>query len=385
MRSLLRLSWKWVPLLLALLSLLPPSALAMTASEVYEQVKDSIVVVKTYDLEGNQRAFGSGVILPSGDIVTNLHVVGKGWRYTVGRGNEATPTTLKAGYPDKDICLITNPGLVAKPARLGKTDTLKVGDPVYGVGAPQGLELSLSEGIVSQLRGGHPPIIQTTVAISPGSSGGGLFNAKGELVGITAFYLKDGQNLNFALPVEWIGEISIPKLEPGIPDRADRPKDGSRVLSEIALETLLGKSTQSIEFNKYKSNIDELPKVSFYPYNNNTYYSFKNNGISFLFENNNLTTIFLYSEGHEGFGQYKGSISNGLSFGYDRMTARNKFGLPSESGGGQDAPELFHYQNNKYPLWDKWFFLKYSLHLQYKNNDQILSITLGLLDDNKRK
>jgi S1-C subfamily serine protease len=84
-----------------------------------------------------------------------------------------------------------------------------VGDPVYAVGAPQGLELSLSEGIISQLRGGGPhPIIQTTVAISPGSSGGGLFNAKGELVGITTFYLKDGQSLNFALPVEWIGEIA---------------------------------------------------------------------------------------------------------------------------------------------------------------------------------
>jgi tetratricopeptide (TPR) repeat protein len=70
------------------------------------------------------------------------------------------------------------------------------------------LELSLSEGIISQLRGGAPPIIQTTVAISPGSSGGGLFNAEGELVGIITFYLKEGQNLNFALPVEWIGELA---------------------------------------------------------------------------------------------------------------------------------------------------------------------------------
>ena len=54
-----------------------------------------------------------------------------------------------------------------------------MGEPVYAVGAPQGLELSLSEGIVSQLRGGPPPLIQTTVAISQGSSGGGLFNAEG--------------------------------------------------------------------------------------------------------------------------------------------------------------------------------------------------------------
>gem|GEM_PF-6105546 len=79
---------------------------------------------------------------------------------------------------------------------------------MYAIGAPQGLELSLSEGIVSQLRGGFPPIIQTTVAISPGSSGGGLFNKNGELVGITTFQLKEGQNLNFALPVEWVGLVA---------------------------------------------------------------------------------------------------------------------------------------------------------------------------------
>ena len=83
-----------------------------------------------------------------------------------------------------------------------------MGEPVYAVGTPQGLELSLSEGIVSQLHGGPPPLIQTTVAISQGSSGGGLFNAEAELVGITTFYLKDAQSLNFALPVEWIDEVA---------------------------------------------------------------------------------------------------------------------------------------------------------------------------------
>src|SRR5208283_1045453 len=142
----------------------------------------------------------------------------------------------KAGDPDKDLRLLTASGLEAKPARLGKAGSLKAGDPVYAVGAPQGLELSLSEGIVSQLRGGPPPLIQTTVAISPGSSGGGLFNAEGELVGITTFYLKEGQNLNFALPVEWIGEVAMvnpPERDAIIVDKAPvapapgaKPKEG---------------------------------------------------------------------------------------------------------------------------------------------------------------
>jgi S1-C subfamily serine protease len=205
-------------LAIALAAWLPSLAFAMPPGQVYEAVKDSVVVVKAYDRQGKKMGLGSGVMLPSGDIITNYHVVKEGVRYTVGRGKQAAPATIKAGDPDKDLCLLTAPGLVAEPARLGRADRLKVGDPVYAVGAPQGLELSLSEGIISQLRGGGPhPIIQTTVAISPGSSGGGLFNAKGELVGITTFYLKDGQSLNFALPVEWINEVVGRKLR-------ERPK-----------------------------------------------------------------------------------------------------------------------------------------------------------------
>jgi len=181
----------------------------ITPVQVYESVKGSVVVVKACDRKGKTTGLGSGVILPSGDIVTNAHVVKTGARYTVGRGKHTVPATLKAVDSEMDLCLLAAPGLLAKPARLGKAASLKVGEPVYAVGAPEGLELSLSEGIVSQLRGNDPyPIIQTTVAISPGSSGGGLFNAKGELVGITTFCLKGGQNLNFAVPVEWVAQVA---------------------------------------------------------------------------------------------------------------------------------------------------------------------------------
>jgi Tfp pilus assembly protein PilF len=228
---------KVAPMLLVLFATSPQAALALTASQVYEQVKDSVVVVKAYDRQGKLVSMGSGVMLPSGEVITNYHVVKAGVRYMVGQGKKGVPATVKAGDPDKDLCLLTAPGLTAKPARLGKAARLKVGEPVYAVGAPQGLELSLSEGIVSQLRGGPPPMIQTTVAISKGSSGGGLFNAEGELVGITTFYLKDAQSLNFALPVEWIGQIKwvvqsvtpmAPKAgkAPGVPKPSSSPKEG---------------------------------------------------------------------------------------------------------------------------------------------------------------
>jgi S1-C subfamily serine protease len=80
-----------------------------------------------------------------------------------------------------------------------------VGERVYAIGAPEGLELTISEGLVSGLREyENVRVIQTSAAISHGSSGGGLFDVNGRLIGITTFSLKEGQNLNFALPGEWI-------------------------------------------------------------------------------------------------------------------------------------------------------------------------------------
>ena len=184
-----------------------PAKVALTPSQVFEKVKDSILVVKTLDAQGKVKVQGSGVLLPSGKIATNCHVVEGGASYLVGRGKELVRATLYAEDGDNDICLLDAKGITGEPVQLGKAAGLRVGDPVYAVGAPRGLELSLSDGIVAQLWGGPPPLIQTTAAISPGSSGGGLFDREGRFVGLTTFYLEGGQNLNFAIPVECIGEV----------------------------------------------------------------------------------------------------------------------------------------------------------------------------------
>jgi S1-C subfamily serine protease len=163
--------------------------------------------VKTLDAKGKVKSQGSGVLLPSGKIATNCHVVEGGASYQVGRGKELVRATLYVEDGNKDICLLDARGITGKAADIGNRGCLKVGIPVYAVGAPKGLELSLSDGIVAQLRGGPPPFIQTTAAISPGSSGGGLFDGEGSLVGLTTRYVEGGQNLNFAMPVEWIAEV----------------------------------------------------------------------------------------------------------------------------------------------------------------------------------
>jgi tetratricopeptide (TPR) repeat protein len=96
---------------------------------------------------------------------------------------------------------------------------------VYAIGAPEGLELTFSEGIISSLRDfDGSQYIQTSAAISQGSSGGGLFDTEGRLVGITAFFIAEGQNLNFALPAGWIAELERagrPAARAAAPDAGD--------------------------------------------------------------------------------------------------------------------------------------------------------------------
>jgi regulator of sirC expression with transglutaminase-like and TPR domain len=215
------------------LSILPMPVHALTPAQVFDKVKDSIVVVKTLDAKGRLKGQGSGVILPSGKIATNCHVVEGGASYQVGRGKELVRATLYAEDRDKDICLLDAKGITGKPVQLGKAAGLKVGVPVYAVGAPQGLELSLSDGIVAQLRGGPPPLIQTTAAISPGSSGGGLFDGEGRLVGLTTLYIEGGQNLNFAMPVEWMSDA-----KPGRKMAAERRGQTEWLKRSIALEQM---------------------------------------------------------------------------------------------------------------------------------------------------
>lgn len=176
----------------------------LSASQVFDSVSSAIVVVKNLDGRGITKGQGSGVMLPSGRIITNFHVVKNGSKFLAGKNDSFYNANIYAYDISKDLCLLDVPGLKGSSVVIGRSSNLKIGVPVYAVGSPSGLEFTLSSGLVSQLRGGTPPIIQTTAAISPGSSGGGLFDTQGRLVGITTFQVENGQNLNFALPAEWI-------------------------------------------------------------------------------------------------------------------------------------------------------------------------------------
>jgi serine protease Do len=157
---------------------------------------------------GGATSQGSGVVIERGTVVTNCHVIARGISVTVRVGADTYAASTLVSDEELDLCSLSVPGLTAPAVNIGSIGSLRIGQRVYAVGTPYGLDLTISEGIVSSLR--EVPagkVIQTTAPISPGSSGGGLFNLSGELVGIMTFQHRYGQNLNFAHPAEWIGQM----------------------------------------------------------------------------------------------------------------------------------------------------------------------------------
>lgn len=218
---------------ICLLLLFPVLAFAKTPAEVFSMVSPSVVVVRAMDAQGKAISLGSGVVIASTQVVTNCHVTDKDARVEVKSGPRTLPASIRYTDRERDLCQLSVPGLTAPAVTMGSVKQIKIGARVIALGAPQGLELSLSDGIVSALReAGDASIIQTTAPISSGSSGGGLFDEEGRLIGIITFYLAEGQNLNFALPADW---IATPP-ERAITAKATAFDESVWLLKAIALE-----------------------------------------------------------------------------------------------------------------------------------------------------
>lgn len=188
--------------------LLFPSVCLGDAEKIFRENSPAVVVIASIDREGKPTSMGSGFIVrEDGVIVTNYHVV-----------NMASDIKIKIGYkvrdvegllhvdPENDIAIIKIEGKDFPKVKLGDANKARVGEKIYAIGSPQGLENTISEGIISGIReiDRDRKILQMTAAISPGSSGGPVFNDRGEVIGIATFLIAETQNLNFAMPVNHI-------------------------------------------------------------------------------------------------------------------------------------------------------------------------------------
>lgn len=177
---------------------------------LFQRNSQSVVVVVGLNGASNEILQGSGVVVDDERVITNCHVAKSAATTVIKLAGKRYPATLLRfdDNPLHDLCLLAVENLHVPAIPLAAVESIKVGQKVYALGAPRGLDLTLSEGIVSSMRKQDDShYIQTTASISPGSSGGGLFNDSGALIGITTFQADEGQNLNFAVPVDWVKNL----------------------------------------------------------------------------------------------------------------------------------------------------------------------------------
>jgi hypothetical protein len=150
---------------------------------------------------------GSGFIVdPNGTILTNYHVIEGAVEAAVRlpSGEVFGQVEVLAEDARRDIAVIRIAGFDLPATVLGNSDSLRIGATVVAIGSPLGLENSVSTGVLSGRRQQEGfSLLQITAPVSPGSSGGPLFNEAGLVVGITVSQLRDGQNLNFAVPINY--------------------------------------------------------------------------------------------------------------------------------------------------------------------------------------
>ncbi len=211
----------------------------LSAQQIFKRVSPSVMVVESLDAEGKVTVFGSGVVIAPDRVITNRHVIEDGVSFRVVHNDKKWPAKLIRVDPDHDLAELSVSGLDAPTVQVVDSSKLDVGEKVYAIGAPEGLELTISEGLISGLRDFDKSlVIQTSAAISPGSSGGGLFDAQGRLVGITTFYLKEGQSLNFALPAEWTLMLNRQSINASTAIYRNSPGFQALVWFELALSAL---------------------------------------------------------------------------------------------------------------------------------------------------
>jgi serine protease Do len=182
-------------------------------SDLVKQIGEAVVQVRTPE------GLGSGFFINAdGYLITNFHVIEGETEISVevyhqqdGQLNRDTYKQVRIVAINKfhDLALLKIEDKNApkfKYVTLGSSDALSVGDPVFAIGSPMGLERTVTSGIIStktrELEG--ELYLQTTAQINPGNSGGPLFNLAGEVVGVTNMKIQFGEGLGFAIPVELV-------------------------------------------------------------------------------------------------------------------------------------------------------------------------------------
>jgi S1-C subfamily serine protease len=177
---------------------------ALSPTEILIKAKPSVVMIIGKNSEGSTTIQGSGFIVAQDRIVTNHHVAEDmaiaDVVFSDGTSSKVSGVVCDSDAEDLVVLEAKTNNLAASP--LGDESTLQQGDAVFAIGAPKGLELTLTNGIVSAFRNmGSRFLIQSTAAIWHGSSGGPLFSDQGKVVGITSAFFADAPGIYLSVSV----------------------------------------------------------------------------------------------------------------------------------------------------------------------------------------
>lgn len=221
------------PLIVLILSLtlglftnLGAAEAGLSPEQIVREFGSAVVLIQT------RSGLGSGfLITPDGVVATNAHVIEDraDARVRFIGGKTAWVRDILWTDPVRDLALLKIDGQNLPTVQLGDSDAVQVGEQVVAIGNPMGLQNTVSEGIISGIRAvpvGNTEVrlLQMTAPISPGSSGGPLFNAAGKVIGITAITLLGGQNLNLAIPINDL-KAGIPRPGWLTPPSVARPQE----------------------------------------------------------------------------------------------------------------------------------------------------------------
>jgi serine protease Do len=216
------------------------------ASIATGQIKSPATILKENDsalalilsADNNSVSLGSGFFIADGSaVVTNFHVISGAKKVVLktGTGQILSTDTVYAFDEKKDLAVLKVTGVNgAHVVSLGDSDKVAIGESIVVVGNPEGFEKSVTNGLVSGLRSmDDQKLFQISAPISHGSSGGPVFNDRGQVIGVVVAFWKDGQNLNFAIPINRVSEMWAARREVSLASLPASTETVARAASDI--------------------------------------------------------------------------------------------------------------------------------------------------------
>jgi len=233
------------------------SAAEQSAASIFAEQANSVVLIGAV-INKKISHLGSGFIVrPDGLIVTNYHVVSGAKEIFIKlKDSQIFPNARVLSFDEeKDIAFIKIDAAKLKTVVLGNSSNVKIGEQVIVIGNPLGLESTLSDGLISAFRtlNDGRRFLQISVPLSSGSSGSPLFNMKGEVIGVTTSGRLDGQNLNFAIPINSVRSLMMLS-------KYDIPKEKEK--SGIEFYTVKAKDTLYAISKRYDTTSEIIMKLN---------------------------------------------------------------------------------------------------------------------------